>query len=68
MPEVVPPKINAAMLEAEHPHSSTVDVKNTWSDITIPPYVFMASCLIKHRDNFLLYSIMSNFIEIRQIT
>jgi len=27
-------------------------VKNTWSYTSTPPYVFVAWCLVKHRDNF----------------
>jgi hypothetical protein len=28
-------------------------IKNAWSDPSIPPYIFMAWCLIKHRHNFI---------------
>jgi hypothetical protein len=38
--------------EADHLPPSSAEVKNAW---TIPPllqYVFMAWCLVKHRDNF----------------
>jgi hypothetical protein len=32
---------------------SSVEVKNVWSYICTPPtYIFIAWCLIKHRDNF----------------
>jgi hypothetical protein len=31
---------------------SSAEVKNAWSYTSIPQYVFMAWCLVKHRDNF----------------
>jgi hypothetical protein len=37
--------------EADHSPPSTSDVKNAWS-YTSTEYVFMASNLVKHRDNF----------------
>jgi hypothetical protein len=38
--------------EADHSHPSSAEVKNAWSHIFTPQYVFMAWCLLKHRDNF----------------
>jgi hypothetical protein len=38
--------------EADHSPPSSADVKNAWSYTSIPQYVFMAWCLVKHRDNF----------------
>jgi hypothetical protein len=35
---------------------SSAEVKNAWSYTSIPPYVFMAWCILKHRDNFRLTS------------
>jgi len=35
--------------EANNSHPYIIDVKNTWSYTSIPPYVFMAWCLIKQR-------------------
>jgi hypothetical protein len=31
---------------------SSAEVKNAWSYTSTPLYVFMAWCLVKHRDNF----------------
>jgi hypothetical protein len=31
------------------------DVKNAWSYTFTPQYVFIAWCLVKHRDNFTFY-------------
>jgi hypothetical protein len=42
--------------EADHSHPSSADVKNAWSYTSIPQYVFMAWCLVKHRDNFTFYT------------
>jgi hypothetical protein len=41
--------------EAEHSPSSRAEVKNMWKYTIIPPYAFMAWCLIKHRDKFTFY-------------
>jgi len=38
--------------EADHPPSSSANIKNTLSSTSAPPYVFMAWCLAEHRDNF----------------
>jgi hypothetical protein len=41
--------------EADHSPPSSAEVKNVWSYTSIPEYVFMAWCLVKHRDNFTFY-------------
>jgi hypothetical protein len=38
--------------EADNSPPSSAEVKNAWSYTSIPPYVFMAWCLVIHRDNF----------------
>jgi hypothetical protein len=38
--------------EANHSPPSSAEVKNAWSYTSTPQYVFMAWCLVKHRDNF----------------
>jgi hypothetical protein len=38
--------------EVDHSPPCNAEVKNSWSYTPIPPYVFVAWCLIKHRDNF----------------
>jgi hypothetical protein len=38
--------------EADHSPLSSAEVKNVWSYTSTPQYVFMAWCLVKHRDNF----------------
>jgi hypothetical protein len=40
--------------EADHSPPSSPEVKNAWRYTSIPEYVFMARCLVKHRDNFTL--------------
>jgi hypothetical protein len=43
--------------EADHSPPSSAEVKNAWSYTSTPQYVFMAWCLVKHRDAFLSYQI-----------
>jgi len=38
--------------EADHSPPSSPEVKNAWSYISNPPYVFMTWYLVKHRDKF----------------
>jgi hypothetical protein len=38
--------------EADHSHPSGAAVKNSWNYTSTPQYVFVAWCLVKHRDNF----------------
>jgi hypothetical protein len=38
--------------EADHSPSTRAEVKNAWSYTSTPQYVFMAWCLVKHRDDF----------------
>jgi hypothetical protein len=38
--------------EADHSPLSSAKVKKAWSYTSTPPYVFIAWCLVKHRDNF----------------
>jgi len=39
-------------LEADNSPPSSAEIKKAWSYASLPQYVFMAWCLIKHRDNF----------------
>jgi hypothetical protein len=38
--------------EANHSPPSHDEIKNAWSYISTPQYVFLVWCLVKHRDNF----------------
>jgi hypothetical protein len=38
--------------EADHSPSSSAEVKYAWNYTPTPQYVFMARCLVKHRDIF----------------
>jgi hypothetical protein len=40
--------------EANYSPPSSAEVKNAWSYTSTPPYVFMAWCLIKRKDNLRL--------------
>jgi hypothetical protein len=41
--------------EADHSPPSSAEVKNAWSYTSTPQYVFMAWCLVKHRDIFTFF-------------
>jgi hypothetical protein len=41
--------------ETGHSPPFSAEVKNAWSYTFIPIYVFMALCLVKHRDKFTFY-------------
>jgi hypothetical protein len=41
--------------EADHSPPSSAEVKNAWSYTPLPQYIFMAWCLVKHRDSFTFY-------------
>jgi hypothetical protein len=43
--------------ETDHSPSSSAEVKTAWSYTSTPQYVFMASCLVKHRDEFTFMSL-----------
>jgi hypothetical protein len=43
------------VLGAKLPEREAGKVKNKWSYTSTFPYVFMAWCLLKHRDNFIFY-------------
>jgi hypothetical protein len=38
--------------EPDHSPPTSAEVKNAWSYTATPPYVFMALCLVKYKDNF----------------
>jgi hypothetical protein len=38
--------------EADHSPPSSAEVKNAWSYTSTSPFVFIAWCLVKYRDNF----------------
>jgi hypothetical protein len=50
VPEVLSPWVKRSRREA-------AKVKNAWSYTSTPQYVFMAWCLVKHRDNFTFTSL-----------
>jgi hypothetical protein len=53
--------------EVDHSLASSAEVKNGWSYASTPPSVFMAWCLVKHRDNLTftfwcrIVSLITNF-------
>jgi hypothetical protein len=42
------------MPEADHSPPSRAEVKNAWSYTSIPPYVYMVWCLVKHQEQLYL--------------
>jgi len=42
--------------EAHHSRSASAEVKNAWSYTSTTPHVFIAWCLVKHRDSFTFYT------------
>jgi hypothetical protein len=41
-----------AVSEADHSPPTSAEVKKTWLYTSTPPNIFMAYCLINHRENF----------------
>jgi len=52
VPGALSPVVKRPGREADRLHPSSVEVKNAWSYISIPQYVFMAWCLVKYRIRF----------------
>jgi hypothetical protein len=48
------PGLKRSELEAHHSPTFSPEVK-TWSNTATPPYVFIALCLVKHRDDYTLF-------------
>jgi len=48
-PRLFFPEVKRPEHEADHLPPSSAEVKNAWSYIFTVPYVFMTSCLVKHR-------------------
>jgi hypothetical protein len=48
--------------ETDHSPPSRAQVKNAWSYIFTPPYVFMVWYFVKHRDNF-TYTFMAQILK-----
>jgi hypothetical protein len=48
------PGVKQTGLEADHLPPTNAEVKNAWNYTPPHPYVFIASCLVKHRRNFTL--------------
>jgi hypothetical protein len=52
VPGALPLGVKRPRRGAERLLPSSAEVKNSWGSISNPPYVIMASCLIKRGDNF----------------
>jgi hypothetical protein len=51
-PTLLSSELKGSEREADNSRQSSGEVKNPWSHMSIPPYVFVVWCLIKHQDNF----------------
>jgi hypothetical protein len=49
--------------EADQSPPSSAEIKNAWSYFSNTQYVFMAWCLVKHRDNFTFTSALVSHVE-----
>jgi len=54
------PGLKRPLREADHSPPSSSEIKNAWRYTTTPQYVFMAWCLVKHRDKFTFIFIVQN--------
>jgi hypothetical protein len=50
-PAVFSPGVKRPGREADHSSPSNTEIKDAWTDTSTTPYVFMAGCFIKHREN-----------------
>jgi hypothetical protein len=48
------PRVKRAGREADHSTSSVAVINNAWNYTSIPPYVFMACCKVKHKDSSII--------------
>jgi hypothetical protein len=46
---LIHPGVKRPGREADHSHSSSIEVKNAWSYTCTHPHVFVAWCLVKYR-------------------
>jgi hypothetical protein len=61
VPGVLSPAVKRPGREADHSLSSSAEVKNSWHYAFTPKYAFVAWCLVKHRDNFTLFTFLTWF-------
>jgi hypothetical protein len=71
VPVVLSPGVKLPGRKSDNKSSSSIEVKNAWSYTSIIPYVIMAWCFVKHRDNvtftFERYGIWHTFLSSVQI-
>jgi hypothetical protein len=51
------PMVKQPGREGDRSPPSSAEVKNAWSYTSTPSYVFMKWCLVKHRDNFIFFTV-----------
>jgi hypothetical protein len=53
--------------EADHSPPSNAEIKNAWSYTFTPQYVFMAWCLVKHRNDFTFTFYLTQFSSLQKV-
>jgi hypothetical protein len=66
------PGVKRPVREANHSPPCSAEAKNEWSYTSTPQYVFVARCLVKHRDNFTsifyLYPVVLNLTRVFKLS
>jgi hypothetical protein len=57
VPRALTPVVKRPERVADHSSLSSAKVNNAWSYTSTPQYVFMPSCLVKHRDNLTFHNL-----------
>jgi hypothetical protein len=60
---VLSPGLKRPAREADHSPPTSAEVKNAWSYTSTHQCVFMAWCLVKHRENFIFTLLYSEFVR-----
>jgi hypothetical protein len=55
VPGALSPGVKQPGRKADYSPPTIAEVKNVWIHTSTPPYVFMAYCSVRHRDNFNFY-------------
>jgi hypothetical protein len=63
VPRVLTPRVKWPGREADHSSLSSAEAKNAWTCIFTSQCVFMAWCLVKHKDNFTLLLRKGHFLR-----
>jgi hypothetical protein len=67
VPGTLPLGVERLGREADHSPPSSAEVKNAWNYTSTPQYIFMAWCLVKHRDFSFTFYLLHKKSEISQL-